>query len=183
MGWRRRWTSRRYRLMRGLVIANELLMTIPLRRSGAPSRSGQIFERTASGETLIDRMPVPDLLLSAAPAEADDLPARHRVKVDEAQLEIANDASVVGDLRERLAEAVESRRVGSLLLPEGAHVGVRPGRSGALDCREHLELPAEGRDLATQGGQFGEGPLQCGDEAVRFLDREDLVPNAFHHRP
>src|SRR5216117_1123455 len=45
-----------------------------------PTRSGQIFERTASGETFIDRMPVPDLLLSAAPAKADDLPARHRVE-------------------------------------------------------------------------------------------------------
>src|SRR2546426_4734746 len=183
IGCRRRWTSKRYRLTRGLVIANAVLMKVPLRKSAHPTGSGQVFERAAARKALVDRMPVPDPCLPPAPAEADDLPPRHRVEVDEAELEIADDAAVVGHLGERLPETVEAGCVNLLLLPKRADIGARPARTGALDGREHLQLAAQAGQLAPQGAQLGERRLQKWNQAVRLLDREDLVPDPLHGRP
>src|SRR6266852_4110250 len=127
-------------------------------------------------------MPVLDAWLSAAPAEADDLSPRHRVEVDEAELEIADDAAAVGYLGEGLPESVQPRGVDLFLRAQRADVGIGSARPGALDGREDLQLPAQAGEVASQGTQLGERLFQKLNQGVRLLDRENLVPDPLHGR-
>src|SRR6185503_13485403 len=114
-------------------------------------RLGEVFQVSPSGEPFVDGVPVPDAGLSSPPAEADDAVAGHRVEIDEAQLEIPDDAAAARHLGERDPEALERVGVGPLLSPQGANVGVARGDSGVRDRVQDLDLAAQSGHLLSQG--------------------------------
>src|SRR5689334_23934049 len=113
-------------------------------RGGArPRRSEELGEGPPAGESLVERVPMLDARLAPAPAKADDPPVRHRVEVDEPQVEIAEDAAVLGDGGEVASEPLEEHGLRPLLLAEGTDVGALLARAAPGDGVEDFDLPAE----------------------------------------
>src|SRR5581483_8217713 len=107
----------------------------------------QLFNRAATGEAVLDAMPVADRVLAELPAQEDGLAAMQGGEVDEPLVEVLHLGAV---LRDRVDRARERSRL-------ALHGGGRGGEKGG---RNPPAVPAEGAPQPLR--LLGRGDVRAG---------------------